>query len=95
MPGDPLAALDDELMAFRRDLHAHPELSHAEMRTTNRVAARLTAAGVRVRPLVGTGLIADIGPVDPAYRVALRADLDALPVAERTGLPFASQTEGV
>jgi len=36
MPGDPLAALDDELMAFRRDLHAHPELSHAEMRTTNR-----------------------------------------------------------
>ena len=95
MPGDPLAALDDELMAFRRDLHAHPELSHAEMRTTNRVAARLTAAGVRVRPLVGTGLIADIGPVDPAYRVALRADLDALPLAERTGLPFASQSDGV
>jgi len=95
MPGNPLVALDDELIAFRRDLHAHPELSHAEMRTTNRVAARLTAAGVRVRPLVGTGLIADIGPADPAYRVALRADLDALPVAERTALPFASQTEGV
>src|SRR5665647_1045301 len=95
MPGDPLAALDEELIAFRRDLHAHPELSHAEMRTTNRVAARLTAAGVRVRPLVGTGLIADIGPVDPAYRVALRADLDALPLAERTGLPFASQSDGV
>src|SRR5664279_3008083 len=90
-----LAAMEDELIAFRRDLHAHPELSHAETRTTTRVAARLTAAGVRVRPLTGTGLIADIGPLEPAYRVALRADLDALPVAERTGLPFASQSDGV
>jgi amidohydrolase len=90
-----LAAMEDELIAFRRDLHAHPELSHAETRTTTRVAARLTAAGVRVRPLTGTGLIADIGPLDPVYRVALRADLDALPLAERTGLPFASQSDGV
>ena len=90
-----LAAMENELIAFRRDLHAHPELSRAEARTTAVVAARLTAAGVRVRPLAGTGLIADIGPVDPAYRVALRADLDALPVAERTGLPFASQTDGL
>jgi amidohydrolase len=90
-----LAALQDELVAFRRDLHAHPELAHAETRTTTLVAARLTAAGLRVRSLTGTGLIADIGPVDPAYRVALRADLDALPVAERTGLPFASRHDGV
>ncbi|HEY5247677.1 MAG TPA: amidohydrolase [Dermatophilaceae bacterium] len=88
-------ALEDELLAFRRDLHAHPELSHAEARTTTRVGARLKGAGVRVRLLRGTGLIADIGPVDPTYRVALRADLDALPVAERTGLSFASQSDGV
>jgi amidohydrolase len=93
--GESVAALEDELVAFRRDLHAHPELSHAETRTTSRVAARLTAAGVRVRPLTGTGLIGDIGPLEPAYRVALRADLDALPVAERTGLPFASRSDGV
>lgn len=90
-----LAALEGELIAFRRDLHAHPELSHAEKRTTTGVAARLAAAGVRVRTLTGTGLIGDIGPVEPAYRVALRADLDALPLAEQTGLPFASQSEGV
>ena len=90
-----LAALEDELIAFRRDLHAHPELSRAEARTTAVVAARLAVAGIRVRPLAGTGLVADIGPVDPAYRVALRADLDALPVAERSGLSFASQTDGV
>jgi amidohydrolase len=90
-----IAALEDELVAFRRDLHAHPELSHAETRTTARVAARLTAAGVPVRLLTGTGLIADIGPAEPAYRVALRADLDALPLSERTGLSFASALEGV
>jgi amidohydrolase len=94
MVGETVAALEDELIAFRRDLHAHPEPARAEARTTSRVAARLSAAGVRVRTLSGTGLVADIGPVDPAYRVALRADLDALPVAERTGLPFASQSEG-
>jgi amidohydrolase len=90
-----IAALEDELVAFRRDLHAHPELSHAENRTTARVAARLTAAGVQVRLLTGTGLVADIGPAEPAYRVALRADLDALPLSERTGLSFASTREGV
>jgi amidohydrolase len=98
-PGQPalrgtVAALEDELVAFRRDLHAHPELSHAETRTTARVAARLSAAGVGVRLLAGTGLIADIGPADPTYRVALRADLDALALEERTGLPFASRFEG-
>src|SRR5450631_4866204 len=90
-----LQGMSDELVAFRRDLHAHPELSHAESRTTSRVAARLSSAGARVRTLAGTGLVADIGPVDPAYRVALRADMDALPLAERTGLSFASQSDGV
>ena len=90
-----VAALEGELITFRRDLHEHPELAHQETRTTTRVAARLRASGARVRLLTGTGLLADIGPVDPAYRVALRADLDALPVAERTGLPFASRSEGV
>ena len=90
-----LTELEDELLAFRRDLHAHPELALSEARTTTLLAARLAEAGIRARPIAGTGLVADIGPVDPAYRVALRADLDALPVVERTGLAFASQTDGV
>jgi len=90
-----VAALEDELLAFRRDLHAHPELAGDEVRTTGVVAARLSDAGVRVRMLAGSGLVADVGPADPAYRVALRADLDALPIAERSGLPFASQNDGV
>ena len=93
--GETLAELADELIAVRRDIHAHPELAGAEVRTTQVIADRLSAAGIRVRLLAGSGLVADIGPVDPAYRVALRADLDALPVAERTGLPFASENDGV
>ena len=90
-----LTGLADELIELRRDLHAHPELAGNEVRTTTLVADRLIAAGIRVRLLAGSGLVADIGQADPAYRVALRADLDALPVAERTGLPFASLHEGV
>lgn len=90
-----LTGLADELIELRRDLHAHPELAGNEVRTTTLVADRLIAAGIRVRLLAGSGLVADIGPANPAYRVALRADLDALPVAERTGLPFASLHEGV
>ena len=84
-----------ELVDFRRDLHAHPELSREETRTTMVVSQRLAAAGVRVRPLAGTGLVADIGAEQPAYRVALRADLDALPVRERTNLEWASTNYGV
>lgn len=95
MVREAVAALEGELITFRRDLHEHPELAHREARTTARIASRLRASGARVRLLTGTGLVADIGPVDPPYRVALRADLDALPVVERTGLPFASRSEGV
>ncbi len=84
-----------ELHAFRRDLHAHPELSRQETRTTKRIIERLSGAGLAVRPFPGTGLVVDIGPEQASYRVALRADIDALPVRERTGLDFASTNPGV
>ncbi len=84
-----------ELVDLRHDLHAHPELSREETRTTAVVAERLQAAGITVRLLPGTGLLADLGAEQAAYRVALRADLDALPVRERTGLSYASDTVGV
>jgi len=64
-----LAGLADELIELRRDLHAHPELAGNEVRTSTVVADRLIAAGIRVRLLAGSGLVADIGPADPAYRV--------------------------
>lgn len=90
-----ITALSPELLELQRDLHAHPELSRGETRTTACLVQRLRAAGVVVRELEGTGLVADVGAESPAYRVALRADLDALPVAERTGLPWASTVDGI
>lgn len=90
-----ISSLVPELIEFRRDLHANPELSFEEYRTTTVVAERLTRAGVRVRRIPGTGLIADLGPEQAAYRIALRADIDALPVRERTGLDWTSTTDEV
>src|SRR3990170_7142154 len=84
---------DEDLIAFRRDLHAHPELSWNELRSTHLVATRLEEAGFAVTRLPGSGLIADIGSTRPL--VALRADLDALPVEDRTEDPWSSMTPGV
>ncbi|MCA0335712.1 MAG: amidohydrolase [Actinobacteria bacterium] len=92
---DSLDSLHDLLVEFRRDIHAHPELSREETRTTAAIARVLTEHGIQARLLPGTGLLADVGPAQASYRVALRADIDALPVRERTGLPFASTTPGV
>ncbi|GAA1853164.1 amidohydrolase [Myceligenerans crystallogenes] len=85
--------LQDELVAFRRDVHAHPELSRQESRTTTAVAERLRAAGLAPRLLDGTGLVCDIGP-DTDGRTGLRADLDALPLQDTSGVPFASTVPG-
>lgn len=86
--------LDDELVYFRRDLHAHPELAWNEVRTTERVADRLAAEGISVQLLPKSGLIATLGaPEGPV--VALRADLDALPVDDRTDDPWRSRFDGV
>ncbi|HWC23410.1 MAG TPA: amidohydrolase [Flexivirga sp.] len=84
-----------QLITWRRDLHAHPEVARRETRTTTFLRETLTAAGMEVTALPGTGLIADLGATDPSRRVALRADLDALPVPERSGLPFRSTVDGV
>jgi amidohydrolase len=91
------AAVDSraaELVEIRRDLHAHPELAWQEERTTGVVAQRLDTAGVRLQLLPKTGLIAQVGdPSGPI--VALRADLDALPVEDFTDDPWASTNKGV
>ena len=83
----------DDLIDLRRDLHAHPELSWAEVRTSAAVADRLEAAGLRVTRLARSGVVADVGTDGPI--VALRADLDALPVADVTTDPWASTIPGV
>ncbi len=83
----------DDLLELRRDLHAHPELSWNEHRTTEQVAGWLAEVGVSVTRLPGTGLIADIGQEGPL--IGLRADLDALPVEDTSGTPWASTRPGV
>ncbi|WP_127579470.1 M20 metallopeptidase family protein [Paenibacillus koleovorans] len=85
-----------ELVAFRRELHAKPELSLQESETAARVAEELKKLGLEVRTGVGAhGIVADlVGPV-AGRTVALRADMDALPIEEETGLEFASQRPGV
>ena len=84
---------DAELVELRRDLHAHPELSWEEQRTTKVVHRRLEQAGWTVTPMPGTGLVADLG--EEGTRVALRADLDALPVQDETDDPWRSTVAGV
>ena len=101
LPSAPIASLietvvndhGDELVAMRRDLHAHPELSWREVRTTALVGDRVRAAGWRVTELPRSGLIAELGDQGPV--IGLRADLDALPVADLTGDPWASTVDGV
>src|SRR3546814_16986291 len=82
-----------ELIEVRRDLHAHPELSWTEARTTEMIASRLEQAGLRVRRLPRSGLLAEVGDAGPC--IALRGDLDALPVEDRTEDPWRSTVPGV
>ncbi len=83
-----------DLVAWRRHIHAHPELANSEHGTTALIAGHLSSAGLRPRLLPGgTGLSCDIGTGSRC--VALRADIDALSLSEATGLPFASTVDGV
>ena len=91
---DAVDALEDELVALRRDLHAHPELAWQEQRTTSVVAEHLDRAGVEVQLLPKSGLLAEVGSSEGPL-ICLRADLDALPVDDRGDEPFSSTTDGV
>ncbi|MFJ6901029.1 M20 family metallopeptidase [Streptomyces hokutonensis] len=84
LPGTLPEDLRAELVAFRRDLHMHPELGNQEFRTTAAIKARLEQAGLEPRVLaIGTGLVCDIGPRDSGVpMLALRADIDALPIPD-------------
>ena len=84
-----------EIVEFRRDLHRHPEASLQEFRTTNRIAEELDKLGVSYRRLEPTGIVAEVKGAKPGKTVALRGDIDALSITEKTGLPFASENEGL
>jgi amidohydrolase len=88
-------ALSDRLIAIRRELHQHPELSLEEVETTARLRRWLTEAGIRILDLpLATGLVAEVGGLQPGPTIAIRTDIDALPIPEQTGLAYASLTPG-
>jgi hippurate hydrolase len=91
-----IEAFTDELVAIRRDLHAHPEIGFEEVRTSGIVAAKLAAWGIEVhRGIGGTGVVGILeGTGGPGRRIGLRADMDALPMDEITNLPWRSTIPG-
>jgi amidohydrolase len=89
-------ALVQELVAMRRDMHAHPEMAFKETRTADRVADKLTEWRIKFeRGMARTGIVASIKAGSSSRSIALRCDMDALPIVERTGKPHASTHEGV
>ena len=84
--------LQGKVLAWRRDFHQHPELGNRETRTSKLVADHLRALGLEVKTgIASTGVTAVLKGGKPGPRIALRADMDALPVTEKTDVPFASK----
>lgn len=88
------SAVEEKLIAWRRDIHQHPELGDQETRTSQLVAGHLQTLGLEVRTKVArTGVVGVLKGAKPGPIVALRADMDALPIKEPDGLPFASKAK--
>jgi amidohydrolase len=88
--------VEDAVLAWRRDIHQHPELGNRETRTAKLVADQLRKLGLEVKTgIAHTGVVAVLKGGRPGPKLALRADMDALPVTERTALPFASKAKGL
>lgn len=90
------AAIEEHLIEWRRDIHQHPELGEQETRTAALVAGHLRSLGMEVKTEVGRpGVVGILKGARPGRTVALRADMDALPIKEPEGLPFASRATGL
>src|SRR5476651_1893596 len=87
--------LTEKLIRCRRELHTYPEMSNQEIATTEKITGWLREAGIRIVPLdLETGVVAEIG-LQKNPVIALRADIDALPIQELTTVPFSSRHDGV
>ena len=89
------AALRDTICALREAFHAAPELGNAEFQTADRIERTLRELGIETERVTATAVVATLRGALPGPTAALRADMDALPVQEETGAPFASRTPGV
>ena len=89
-----IAAVESKVIEWRRDMHQHPELSNREFKTAEKIAAHLKSLGIEVQTGVAhTGVVGLLKGDHPGKVVALRADIDALPVTERNDLPFKSEVK--
>lgn len=87
---------NNQLIAIRRHLHAHPELSYQETETSKFIQDKLTELGIPFKVMASTGVCGIISGIDPqSHAVALRADMDALPIAEQNDVDYKSQNAGV
>ena len=88
--------VEKKVINWRRDFHEHPELSNREFKTAEKVAKHLRSLGMEVQTEVAhTGVVGILRGGKPGKVVALRADMDALPVKEKVDLPFASKAKGI
>jgi amidohydrolase len=86
--------IETKTIAWRRDIHEHPELGNREVRTAKIIAAHLRALGIEVKEGVGkTGVVGILKGAKPGPVIGLRADIDGLPVTERTPVAFASKAK--
>lgn len=92
---DQFESYRDEVISIRRDIHAHPELGFQEKRTAKLVEDYLAECGIQTQRVAKTGVVGLLHGSRPGRTLLLRADMDALPIREETGLPFASQNSGV
>ncbi|MEL6674533.1 MAG: amidohydrolase [Bacteroidota bacterium] len=89
---DMSAQIDEKVIAWRRDIHEHPELSNREFKTAEKVAAHLRSLGLEVQTgIAHTGVVGILRCANPGPVIGMRADMDALPVVERVDIPFASK----
>ena len=87
--------LQQDMAAFREDIHAHPEIGNQERRTADKIRNALNALDIEVIPVLDTGTIGVLQGGEPGGAVAFRSDIDALPIQEETGLPYASCRPGL
>src|SRR5258707_5335096 len=91
-----IAEFHTAMMAWRRDIHAHPEMAFNERRTSDFVATELEKLGIEIhRGLAGTGVVGTLRGGNSSRAIALRADMDALPIQEKTGCSHASTHDGI
>ena len=89
------ASLESKVISWRRDFHQNPELGNREFKTAEKIAAHLRSLGIEVQTgIAKTGVVGILRGSKPGPVIALRADIDALPVKERVAIPFASKVEG-